>query len=107
MEPIYSNISNLNSSVKNVSDVLYTLTETENINNTIDTFKEVEKFLNNISDSSTLTELLIKTKEETIDGISEYYYNVEEIDNKIKDINTSINNTSSRIKELEKLYSNG
>ena len=107
LEPIYSNISNLNSSVQNVSDVLYTLTETENINHTIDTFKEVEKFLNNISDSSTLTELLIKTKEETIDGISEYYYNIEEMDGKIGDINTSINNTSSRIKELEKLYSNG
>ena len=107
LEPIYSNISNLNSSVQNVSDVLYTLTETENINHTIDTFKEVENFLNNISDSSTLTELLIKTKEETIDGISEYYYNIEEMDGKIGDINTSINNTSSRIKELEKLYSNG
>ena len=61
LEPIYSNISNLNSSVQNVSDVLYTLTETENINHTIDTFKEVEKFLNNISDSSTLTELLLNT----------------------------------------------
>ena len=107
LEPIYSNISNLNSSVQNVSDVLYTLTETENINHTIDTFKEVEKFLNNISDSSTLTELLLNTKDDIIDGISEYYYNIEEIDGKIGDINTSINNTSSRIKELEKLYSNG
>jgi hypothetical protein len=29
------------------------------------------------------------------------------MDGKIGDINTSINNTSSRIKELEKLYSNG
>ena len=106
LEPIYSNISNLNSSVQNVSDVLYTLTETENINNTIDTFKEVEKFLNNISDSSTLTELLLNTKDDIIDGISEYYYNIEEMDGKIGDINTSINNTSSRIKELEKLYSN-
>ena len=107
LDPIYSNISNLNSSVQNVSDVLYTLTETENINNTIDTFKEVEKFLNNISDSSTLTELLLNTKDDIIDGISEYYYNIEEMDGKIGDINTSINNTSSRIKELEKLYSNG
>ena len=106
LEPIYSNISNLNSSVQNVSDVLYTLTETENINHTIDTFKEVEKFLNNISDSSTLTELLLNTKDDIIDGISEYYYNIEEMDGKIGDINTSINNTSSRIKELEKLYSN-
>lgn len=107
LEPIYNNISNLNSSVQNVSDVLYTLTETENINNTIDTFKEVEKFLNNISDSSTLTELLLNTKDDIIDSISEYYYNIEEMDGKIGDINTSINNTSSRIKELEKLYSNG
>ena len=107
LEPIYSNILNLNSSVQNLSDVLYTLTETENINNTIDTFKEVEKFLNNISDSSTLTELLLNTKDDIIDGISEYYYNIEEMDGKIGDINTSINNTSSRIKELEKLYSNG
>ena len=79
----------------------------ENINNTIDTFKEVEKFLNNISDSSTLTELLLNTKDDIIDGISKYYYNIEEMDGKIGDINTSINNTSSRIKELEKLYSNG
>ena len=34
------------------------------------------------------------------------YYTTEVIDNKIKDINTSINNTSTRIEELESLYTN-
>ena len=41
-----------------------------------------------------------------IDDVISNYYTTEVIDNKIKDINTSINNTSTRIKELESLYTN-
>lgn len=91
----------LNKNIYDVSLTLYTLTETEDINNTIDTFKEVENFLNNISDSSTLTELLLNTKNDIIDGISEYYYNIDEIDNKINNINTSITNIQNDIQNID------
>lgn len=93
------NISNLNSSVQNVYDFLYVFLGTEKINDTIDTYREVEKFLNNISDSSTLTELLLNTKDDIIDGISEYYYNIDEIDEKIRDINTFISKLNTSIKD--------
>ena len=84
---MYTSISELNKGVADVSLSLYNLTETENINSTIDTFKEVEKFLNNISDSSTLTELLLNTKDGIIDDLSEQYCKKDVVNNVSADLN--------------------
>ena len=87
LEDVYTSISELNKGVTDVSLSLYNLTETENINSTIDTFKEVEKFLNNISDSSTLTELLLNTKDGIIDDLSEQYCKKDVVNNVSADLN--------------------
>ena len=93
LEDVYTSISELNKGVTDVSLSLYNLTETENINSTIDTFKEVEEFLNNISDSSTLTELLLNTKDVIIDDLSEQYCKKDVVNN----VSADLNDVSTRL----------
>lgn len=82
------------------------------INGTIDSYKEVENFLSNISDSSTLTDILLTQKNDIIntDQLTNYYTKqiIDNISTNINDIfvkldNTSINlnDVSNRLKETD------
>lgn len=108
---VNNNIDNLKTKTNNIETTLNNLigTDKDDINNTIDTFKEVEKFLNNISDSSTLTELLITTKNDINGNITETlknYYTKDIIDNvsintstRLNDVSVKLNDTSTRLND--------
>lgn len=109
--------------IKNVSDNLDTLTKTFNklvsgdeqtkLNQTIDTFEEIEEFLNGISNASQLTDLLVNVKNETISDISNnfvsnvslkndlsIYAKTEYVDNKDKELSDTINTVNSSVSDL-------
>jgi hypothetical protein len=71
-------LSTTNANLKNLKDQFTALTS-ENVDGTINTYKEVEKFLKNINDTTTLVSLLATNKKEAIDAANQY-------------TNTSINN---------------
>ena len=94
---IKESVNTINSSVSNIETTLNNLTGTssDSVNNVIDNFKEVENFLSNISDSSTLSEILLSQKNEIIatDKLENYYVK-SVVDNFVSHINSSVSNIS-------------
>ena len=121
-----SNQKKLNSSLANLRETFDKLVETEDINGVIDTFREVEDFLSNISDEKTLTGMLtelqtginshidasVKDLTDTIDNVKdEIGTNINNrvnalestlnttVNTKITEINSSINDISTRLNQ--------
>lgn len=82
-----SNQKKLNSSLANLRETFNRLVETEDINGVIDTFREVEDFLSNISDEKTLTGMLTELQT----GINSH------IDASVKDLTDTIDNVKDEI----------
>lgn len=82
-----TNQKKLNSSLANLRETFDKLVDTEDVNGVIDTFREVEDFLSNISDEKTLTGMLSELKT----GIDSH------IDASIKDISNAIDNVKEEI----------
>lgn len=110
LTPINDNIKSLNQKTDTIGKSLNTVeSKINNLigsdvrNGTIDTFNDVKKFLSNISDSSTLTELL-KKKNGDDNPISpdvlKNYYTKDVIDNVSTDISTKIGNISTKLNEV-------
>nr|DAW29797.1 MAG TPA: hypothetical protein [Caudoviricetes sp.] len=72
---------------------------TDSKNGAIDTFNDVKKFLADISDSSTLTELLKKNSggSSISPDVLENYYTKEVVDNVSTDISTKINKINNKL----------
>lgn len=121
-----TNQKKLNSSLANLRETFDKLVETEDINGVIDTFREVEDFLSNISDEKTLTGMLtelqaginshidasVKDLTDTIDNVKdEIGTNINNrvnalestlnttVNTKITEINSSINDISTRLNQ--------
>lgn len=82
-----TNQKKLNSSLANLRETFDRLVETEDINGVIDTFREVEDFLSNISDEKTLTGMLTELQS----GINSH------IDASVKDLTDTIDNVKDEI----------
>lgn len=82
-----TNQKKLNTSLASLRESFDKLVETEDVNGVIDTFREVEDFLSNISDEKTLTGML----NELQTGINSH------IDASIKDISNAIDNVKEEI----------
>ena len=91
------NYNNLNTDVTNLITNFNTLVNSDNANNVIDTFKEVETFLSSISDASTLTGILEQMSTEMNKKIDNIIKNDTSINVPIDDINSSIIDISSRL----------
>lgn len=93
IKPINDNITSLNGKTNAVESKLNDLIGTDSKNGTIDTFNDVKKFFADISDSSTLTELLKKNSggSSISPDVLENYYTKEVVDNVSTDISTKIN----------------
>lgn len=91
------NYNNLNTDVTKLRTNFNTLVNSDNANNVIDTFKEVETFLSSISDASTLTGILEQMSTEMNKKIDNIIKNDTSINVPIDDINSSINDISSRL----------
>lgn len=89
--------NNLNTDVSNLRTNFNTLVNSDNANNVIDTFKEVETFLSSISDASTLTGILKQMSTEMNKKIDNIIKNDPIINVSIDDINSSIIDISSRL----------
>ena len=89
--------NNLNTDVSNLITNFNTLVNSDNANNVIDTFKEVETFLSSISDASTLTGILEQMSTEMNKKIDNIIKNDPIINVSIDDINSSIIDISSRL----------
>ena len=89
--------NNLNTDVTKLRTNFNTLVNSDNANNVIDTFKEVETFLSSISDASTLTGILEQMSTEMNKKIDNIIKNDTSINVPIDDINSSINDISSRL----------
>ena len=63
---VSTRLSTTNASLNALKDQFTALTS-ENVNGTINTYKEVEKFLKDINDTTTLVSLLSTTKAEAIE----------------------------------------
>ena len=93
---INSSTDALDTSIRDIIDRFNTLTDTSNANDVIDTFKEVETFLNSISDASTLTGILQASDKKINEHINSSYNEILDIigDNgltkQFKDADTSI-----------------
>ena len=93
---INSSTDALDTSIRDIIDRFNTLTDTSNANDVIDTFKEVETFLNSISDASTLTGILQVSDKKITEHIDSSYNEILDIigDNgltkQFKDADTSI-----------------
>ena len=93
---INSSTDALDTSIRDIIDRFNTLTGTSNANDVIDTFKEVETFLNSISDASTLTGILQASDKKITEHIDSSYNEILDIigDNgltkQFKDADTSI-----------------
>ena len=93
---INSSTDALDTSIRDIIDRFNTLTDTSNANDVIDTFKEVETFLNSISDASTLTGILQASDKKITEHIDSSYNEILDIigDNgltkQFKDADTSI-----------------
>ena len=99
IKPINDNITSLNGKTNVVESKLNDLIGTDSKNGTIDTFNDVQKFLSNISDSSTLVELLEKNSggSSISPDVLENYYTKEVIDNVSTDISTKINKINNKL----------
>ena len=82
-----TNQKKLNTSLASLRESFDKLVDTEDVNGVIDTFREVEDFLSNISDEKTLTGML----NELQTGINSH------IDASIKDISNAIDNVKEEI----------
>ena len=110
LTPINDNIKSLNQKTDTIGKSLNTVeSKINNLigsdvrNGTIDTFNDVKKFLSNISDSSTLTELLKKKNGDDnpiSPDILKNYYTKDVIDNVSTDISTKIGNISTKLNEV-------
>ena len=89
--------NNLNTDVTKLRTNFNTLVNSDNANNVIDTFKEVETFLSSISDASTLTGILEQMSTEMNKKIDNIIKNDTSINVPIDDINSSIIDISSRL----------
>ena len=89
--------NNLNTDVSKLTTNFNTLVNSDNANNVIDTFKEVETFLSSISDASTLTGILEQMSTEMNKKIDNIITNDTIINVSIDDINSSIIDISSRL----------
>ena len=89
--------NNLNTDVTNLRTNFNTLVNSDNANNVIDTFKEVETFLSSITDASTLTGILEQMSTEMNKKIDNIITNDTIINVSIDDINSSIIDISSRL----------
>ena len=89
--------NNLNTDVTKLRTNFNTLVNSDNANNVIDTFKEVETFLSSISDANTLTDILEQMSKEMNKKIDNIIKNDTSINVPIDDINSSINDISSRL----------
>lgn len=89
--------NNLNTDVTKLRTNFNTLVNSDNANNVIDTFKEVETFLSSISDASTLTGILEQMSKEMNKKIDNIIKNDTSINIPIDDINSSINDISTRL----------
>ena len=89
--------NNLNTDVSKLTTNFNTLVNSDNANNVIDTFKEVETFLSSISDASTLTGILEQMSTEMNEKIDNIITNDTIINVSIDDINSSIIDISSRL----------
>ena len=121
-----TNQEKLNTSLASLRESFDKLVDTEDINGVIDTFKEVEDFLSNISDEKTLTGMLNELQvginshiDASIKDISNAIDNVKEeigtninnrinalettinttVNTKLTEINSSINDISTRLKQ--------
>ena len=121
-----TNQEELNTSLASLRESFDKLVDTEDINGVIDTFKEVEDFLSNISDEKTLTGMLNELQvginshiDASIKDISNAIDNVKEeigtninnrintlettinttVNTKLTEINSSINDISTRLKQ--------
>ena len=121
-----TNQKKLNTSLASLRESFDKLADTEDINGVIDTFKEVEDFLSNISDEKTLTGMLNELQvginshiDASIKDISNAIDNVKEeigtninnrinalettinttVNTKLTEINSSINDISTRLKQ--------
>ena len=121
-----TNQEKLNTSLVSLRESFDKLVDTEDINGVIDTFKEVEDFLSNISDEKTLTGMLNELQvginshiDASIKDISNAIDNVKEeigtninnrinalettinttVNTKLTEINSSINDISTRLKQ--------
>lgn len=120
------NQKKLNTSLASLRESFDKLVDTEDVNGVIDTFREVEDFLSNISDEKTLTGMLSELKtgidshiDASIKDISNAIDNVKEeigtninnrvnalettlnttVNTKLTEINSSINDISTRLKQ--------
>ena len=91
------NYNNLNTDITKLRTNFNTLVNSDNANNVIDTFKEVETFLSSISDASTLTGILEQMSTEMNKKIDNIIKNDPIINVSIDDINSSIIDISSRL----------
>ena len=89
--------NNLNTDVTKLRTNFNTLVNSDNANNVIDTFKEVETFLSSISDANTLTDILEQMSKEMNKKIDNIIKNDTSINVPIDDINSSIIDISSRL----------
>ena len=89
--------NNLNTDVSKLTTNFNTLVNSENANEVIDTFKEVETFLSSITDASTLTGILEQMSTEMNEKIDNIITNDTIINVSINDINSSIIDISSRL----------
>ena len=106
LTPINDNIKSLNQKTDTIGKSLNTVeSKINNLigsdvrNGTIDTFNDVKKFLSNISDSSTLVEILKKNSggSSISPDVLENYYTKEVVDNVSTDISTKINKINIKL----------
>ena len=106
---ISTRLNTANTNIQHLNDKLVALTS-DNIDGTINTYKEVQDFLNNISDTTTLVSLLANAKTEAIDKAKQYTDNsinnfkttyvkpkFDSYDNSISTINGDIKNINGKI----------
>ena len=103
---VSTRLSTTNASLNALKDQFTALTS-ENVNGTINTYKEVEKFLKDINDTTTLVSLLSTTKTEATESAKQYTntsinnFKNNYIDPKFNTINGSINTLETSVAELE------
>lgn len=106
LTPINDNIKSLNQKTDTIGKSLNTVeSKINNLigsdvrNGTIDTFNDVQRFFADISDSSTLTELLKKNSggSSISPDVLENYYTKEVVDNVSTDISTKINKINNKL----------
>ena len=103
---VSTRLSTTNASLNELTEQFIALTS-ENVNGTINTYKEVEKFLKDINDTTTLVTLLDNTKNAAIESANQYTntsinnFKNNYIGPKFNTINGSINTIDGSINTLE------